>query len=129
MRAIYCQKIRDGQYDSEKALAMKPELLSCKVTEIIGAGSFFNQANEFIQRHHNALPDTNSTIEEKAGITKIGETFGFYSTLATICNGDYTKMETYLHQWSAADFYHLTKYLSWRQDADKRYRDIMSRKK
>jgi hypothetical protein len=39
--AIYCQKVRDGEYDSGKVPKMKEQLENYSCTEIINTGSFF----------------------------------------------------------------------------------------
>lgn len=39
--ALYLQKIRDGEYDSDKAFKMIPELMDYPASEIISAGGFF----------------------------------------------------------------------------------------
>lgn len=39
--ALYLQKIRDGEYDSDKALKMVPELMNYPASDIISAGGFF----------------------------------------------------------------------------------------
>lgn len=39
--AIYAQKLRDGEYDGDKALAMVPEVMTYPASHIITAGSFF----------------------------------------------------------------------------------------
>lgn len=39
--AIYCQKLRDKEYDYSKALEMKPEIYSYPCPEVIGNGAFF----------------------------------------------------------------------------------------
>lgn len=39
--AIYCQKIRDGKYDFNKAVDMKGEILSYPAYQVIGCGAFF----------------------------------------------------------------------------------------
>jgi hypothetical protein len=39
--AIYCQKIRDGQYDCDKAMEMVPEMWAAPALEILSAGNFF----------------------------------------------------------------------------------------
>lgn len=39
--ALYLQKIRDGEYDSDKAFKMVPELLQYPASDIISAGGFF----------------------------------------------------------------------------------------
>lgn len=38
---IYVQKLRDGEYDSEKAEAMLPEISEYKARQVVEAGSFF----------------------------------------------------------------------------------------
>lgn len=39
--ALYLQKIRDGEYDSDKAFKMVPELMDYPASDIISAGGFF----------------------------------------------------------------------------------------
>lgn len=39
--AIYLQKLRDGQYDGDKALAMVPEVMLYPASDVIVAGGFF----------------------------------------------------------------------------------------
>lgn len=39
--ALYLQKIRDGEYDGDKALKMVPELMGYPASDIISAGGFF----------------------------------------------------------------------------------------
>lgn len=39
--ALYLQKIRDGEYDSDKAFKMIPELMEYHASDIISAGGFF----------------------------------------------------------------------------------------
>lgn len=39
--ALYLQKIRDGEYDGDKALKMVPELMEYPASDIISAGGFF----------------------------------------------------------------------------------------
>lgn len=39
--AIYAQKLRDGVYDGDKAMAMVPEIMTYPAKDIIPAGSFF----------------------------------------------------------------------------------------
>lgn len=39
--ALYVQKLRDGQYDGDKAMAMVPEIMQLPAGQIITAGSFF----------------------------------------------------------------------------------------
>ena len=39
--AIYCQKIRDGVYDYDKAMEMVPEMWRAPALEILSAGNFF----------------------------------------------------------------------------------------
>lgn len=39
--AIYLQKMRDGDYDGEKALKMVPEIMTYPASDIVNAGSFF----------------------------------------------------------------------------------------
>lgn len=39
--AIYIQKLRDGEYDADKAMAMLPEIMAYPALEVIAAGSFF----------------------------------------------------------------------------------------
>lgn len=39
--AFYLQKLRDGDYDGDKALKMVPELMEYPASEIISAGGFF----------------------------------------------------------------------------------------
>lgn len=39
--AIYCQKLRDGKYDSTKVPEVKEELKECPAAEVIGTGGFF----------------------------------------------------------------------------------------
>jgi len=39
--AFYLQKLRDGEYDGGKALAMVPEIMEYPALEVISAGSFF----------------------------------------------------------------------------------------
>lgn len=39
--AIYCQKLRDGEYDYDKAMKMVPEIHTYPSFEVIMAGSFF----------------------------------------------------------------------------------------
>lgn len=39
--AIYVQKLRDGEYDGEKAMGMVPEIHTCPAFDVISAGSFF----------------------------------------------------------------------------------------
>ena len=39
--AIYVQKLRDGEYDGDKAMAMVPEIMTYPASHIITAGSFF----------------------------------------------------------------------------------------
>lgn len=39
--ALYLQKLRDGEYDGDKALAMVPEIMTYPALEVIAAGSFF----------------------------------------------------------------------------------------
>lgn len=39
--AIYCQKLRDGDYDGDKAMAMVPEIMTYPASDVINAGSFF----------------------------------------------------------------------------------------
>lgn len=39
--SIYIQKLRDGQYEPEKAKAMIPEVMEMPALEVISAGSFF----------------------------------------------------------------------------------------
>lgn len=39
--SIYLQKLRDGEYDGEKALGMMPEIMNYPALEVIAAGSFF----------------------------------------------------------------------------------------
>ena len=39
--AIYCQKLRDKEYDYDKALAMEKEFWNAPCLEVISAGSFF----------------------------------------------------------------------------------------
>lgn len=39
--ALYLQKIRDGEYDSDKAIKMVPEIMNYPAADIITAGSFF----------------------------------------------------------------------------------------
>lgn len=39
--AIYCQKLRDGKYDSTKVEEVKEELKDCSCAEVIGTGAFF----------------------------------------------------------------------------------------
>lgn len=38
---IYVQKLRDGDYDGDKAMAMVPEIMSYPASDVINAGSFF----------------------------------------------------------------------------------------
>lgn len=39
--AIYVQKLRDGDYDGDKAMAMVPEIMTYPASDVINAGSFF----------------------------------------------------------------------------------------
>lgn len=39
--ALYLQKLRDGEYDGDKALSMVPEIMNYPALEVIAAGSFF----------------------------------------------------------------------------------------
>lgn len=39
--ALYLQKIRDGEYDGEKALKMVPEIMNYPASDVIVAGGFF----------------------------------------------------------------------------------------
>lgn len=39
--AIYIQKLRDGEYDGDKAMAMVPEIMTYPASHVITAGSFF----------------------------------------------------------------------------------------
>jgi hypothetical protein len=39
--AIYVQKLRDGEYDGDKAMAMVPEVMTYPASHVITAGSFF----------------------------------------------------------------------------------------
>ena len=39
--AIYAQKLRDGEYDGDKALAMVPEIMTYPASQILTAGAFF----------------------------------------------------------------------------------------
>jgi len=39
--AIYCQKVRDGEYDYEKASFLSEELKEASCIEVLSAGSFF----------------------------------------------------------------------------------------
>lgn len=39
--AIYCQKLRDGEYDGDKAMVMVPEIMTYPASDVINAGSFF----------------------------------------------------------------------------------------
>jgi hypothetical protein len=39
--ALYVQKLRDGEYDADKALAMLPEIMTYPAFDVISAGSFF----------------------------------------------------------------------------------------
>lgn len=39
--ALYVQKLRDGEYDGDKALAMVDEVMTYPALEVISAGSFF----------------------------------------------------------------------------------------
>lgn len=39
--AIYLQKIRDGEYDGDKALKMVPEIMNYPASDVIVAGGFF----------------------------------------------------------------------------------------
>lgn len=39
--AIYLQKLRDGEYDGDKALQMVPEVMGYPASDIISAGGFF----------------------------------------------------------------------------------------
>lgn len=39
--AIYLQKLRDGEYDHDKAMKMVPEIHTYRALEVISAGSFF----------------------------------------------------------------------------------------
>lgn len=39
--ALYLQKIRDGEYDGDKALQMVPEIMNYPTSDVISAGGFF----------------------------------------------------------------------------------------
>lgn len=39
--AIYLQKLRDGEYDSDKSLKMVPEVMNYPASDVISAGGFF----------------------------------------------------------------------------------------
>lgn len=39
--AIYCQKLKDGKYDSTKVPQVKEELKDCSAAQVIGTGGFF----------------------------------------------------------------------------------------
>lgn len=39
--AIYVQKLRDGDYDGDKAMQMIPEIMTYPASDVINAGSFF----------------------------------------------------------------------------------------
>lgn len=39
--ALYLQKIRDGEYDGDKAMQMVPEVMNYPAGDVIGAGGFF----------------------------------------------------------------------------------------
>lgn len=39
--ALYLQKIRDGEYDGDKALQMIPEIMNYPTSDVISAGGFF----------------------------------------------------------------------------------------
>lgn len=53
--AIYCQKLRDKEYDYTKATEMKPEIYSYPCPEVIGTGAFF------MARPWNLSPNTTKT--------------------------------------------------------------------
>lgn len=67
--AIYLQKIRDGEYDSEKALKMVPEIMTYPASHVINAGSFFFVRLESLLRG-TAPSSRNTAPAQKKNIGK-----------------------------------------------------------
>lgn len=56
--AIYLQKLRDGEYDGDKALKMVPEIMNYPASDVIVAGGFFFV---WLQSLSNGTPKTSPT--------------------------------------------------------------------
>ena len=74
--AIYCQKLRDGSYDGDKALAMVPEMMLLPASQIVGPGGFFflklrSLSNGIISNSHittqNQGKSTGKSIKKRLG--------------------------------------------------------------
>ena len=65
--AIYCQKLRDGEYDGQKATDMISEIMTLPALEVISAGSFFFVRLQFLL--NGIIPNSRSTPRSRRKAT------------------------------------------------------------
>lgn len=94
-------------------------------------GKFFSrQCIEFNQWLADELPPQEYTNEEiEAGFQKLSETFGSYATLDMVARYVSEDDERLIKKWSLIRFYTKVRYLAWKAHSQKRYSEIMSKKK
>lgn len=90
---------------------------------------FFVQTVTFTNDYASTLPESTPTPEEVAsGLTRLSEVFGFPATLYRISREMSIDPKEFLKDWTAREFYHLVRFLSWESDSQREYSKIMGSK-
>lgn len=128
--AIYLQKIRDDEYDSDKANVMVKEVYEMPAVDVIKAGSFFFlKAGELINWHRSNLPIFETTPEEtEAGFEEFQKKFGTYGTISQ-ASIDLSIPEEQLYKWPARVFWYKHIWLSWRSFHQSEYQKLLLKRK
>ena len=95
----------------------------------VGRIFFSRQILEYAHGVFNSLPESEYTTEEEAaGFRQINETFGFYGTLDSVARY-VNQPDKEVLKWSADEFYNKLKLISWRSHTQKKYQEIMNKRK
>lgn len=74
--AIYIQKLRDGEYDGDKALKMVPDVMEYPASDVISAGGFFfvrlqTLLNGTVSNSQNSAPHRKKSIGKRSKISLV----------------------------------------------------------
>ena len=93
-----------------------------------GSGKFYVTEINRIEGEHKAnLPPGGYTPQQiQAGYDRLGKTFGFYRTLLFMEKQTPYKRHELLN-WTVAEFMFNLRYISWENETEKKYKEIMSK--
>ena len=95
-----------------------------------GCGKFYLSEYQRIEKHHAANSPTGGFTPEQveAGYEKLFKVFGIYGTVLFLeKNTAIPRQEIY--RWSVAEFKHNLRHIAWSNEVDRRYNEILEKKK